>query len=223
MKGLVVVGVVFALMLSGCAAQQQAEDQDLQQQNQALQEQLAKEREKDLQAQNEDLQEQINNLKEEQGKDESQAEEQEDSPQVVINNNGLSPEEAEEGVVVVSSDFVPPSNNSEEIHVVNAAIDYYERAELGDYEGTYSRLNSQDQALLSLEEWVIANTNLDSAAAEFVVYDVYPEGSGWYYVDLMIYLPDGTSQTRTTQFVYEGGSWKKWLTGEEYDMFAGAL
>lgn len=218
-----VVGAVLALTVSGCAGQQQAEDQDLQQQNQVLEEQLAKEREKDLQAQNEGLQEQIDNLREEQEKEENQNEEEENGPQVVINNNGLSPEEAEEGVVVVSSDFVPPSQNSEEVHVVNAAIDYYERAELGDYEGTYSRLNLQDQALLSLEEWVIANTNLDSAAGEFVVYDVYPEGSGWYYVDLMIYLPDGSSQTRTTQFVYEGGTWKKWLTGEEYDMFISAL
>lgn len=218
MKKLMIVGTILALVLSGCTGQQQAEDQDLQQQNQELQEQLAKERENDLQAQKEELQEQIDDLKEE-----NQKEEQENSPQVVIENNGLSPEEAEEGVVVVSSDFVPPSQNSEEVHVTNAAIDYYEHAELGNYEGTYYRLNSEDQALFSLEEWVLANTNLDSAAAEFVVYDVYPEGSGRYYVDLMVYFPDGSSQTRTTQFVYESGTWKKWLTSEEYDMFVSAI
>lgn len=226
MKKLLVVGAILALTLSGCTGQQQAEDQDLQQQNQALQEQLDKEREKDLQAQNEELQEQIDDLKEEEQEEEqeeNQEEEQEDSPQVVINNSELSPEEAEEGVVVVSPDLVPPSQNSEEVNVINAAIDYYEHAELGDYEATYSRLNSQDQALFSLEEWVLSNTNLGSSAAEFVVYDVYPEGSGRYYVDLTIYLPDGSTQPRTTQFVYEDGSWKKWLTSEEYDMFASAL
>ena len=218
MKKLIVVGTILALVLSGCTGQQQAEEQDLQQQNQELQEQLDKERENDLQAQNEELQEQIDDLKEE-----NQKEEQENRPQIVIDNNRLSPEEAEEGVVVVSPDFVPPSQNSEEVYVINAAIDYYEHAELGDYEGTYYKLNSDDQALLSLEEWIIANTNLDSAAAEFVVYDVYPEGSGRYYVDLMVYLPDGSSQPRTTQFVYESGSWKKWLTSEEYDLFASAI
>jgi hypothetical protein len=71
--------------------------------------------------------------------------------------------------------------------------------------------------------WAQANTNLDSAAGEFVVYNVEPTGDpGFYYVDLTTYLADGTSFERRTMFHWEG-YWAHWLTQEEMSMFDGAL
>ena len=73
-----------------------------------------------------------------------------------------------------------------------------------------------------------SNTNLDSAAGEFVVTGAYPADVGnyspTYAVTLSVYLPDGSSFDRTTYFTDEGnGYWAHWLSQEEMDLFNGAL
>ena len=99
-------------------------------------------------------------------------------------------------------------------------------AEIGDYYTTYDLLSYEDQNYYTQDEWVTANTVLDSAAGEFVVTDAYPDDLGLgvptYAVTVTVYA-DGSSFNRTTYFIYEAGYWAHYLTGEEVDMFDGAL
>jgi hypothetical protein len=116
---------------------------------------------------------------------------------------------------------------AEEAAVINAAIDYYQYAESGDYSTTYDLLSSEDQNYYTRDEWVTANTILDSAAAEYVVTDAYPDDLGLgvptYAVTVTVNLPDGSLFNRTTYFIYEGGHWAHYLSEEEMDTFDGAL
>jgi hypothetical protein len=119
------------------------------------------------------------------------------------------------------------AGEAEEAAVITAAIDYYQYAESGDYSTTYDLLSSEDQNYYTQDEWVTANTILDSAAAEYVVTDAYPEDLGLgvptYAVTVTINLPDGSSVNRTTYFIYEAGDLAHYLSEEEVDIFDGAL
>lgn len=192
-------------------------------------------------AKQEALQQEVDNLKkkveeqenEPQQENESQQESEpkSDSPDVIIESNSnwtAPPSQAPQGVVVVSPNYNVQAVNVEEAQVLDAAINYYQFAEIGDYSSTYNLLSTSDQSFYTLAGWVESNTNLDSAAAEFVVTDAYPEdaGAGYpsYAVQLTAYLPDGSSFDRKTYFIDEGdGYWAHWLTTEETDMFNGAL
>jgi hypothetical protein len=116
--------------------------------------------------------------------------------------------------------------SAEEEAVIYAAIDYYRYAESGDYSTTYDLLSSEDRAYYTQEEWVTANTVLDSAAAEYRVTDAYPDDLGLgvptYAVTVTVY-GDGSSFNRTTYFIYEAGYWAHYLSEEEIDTFDGAL
>ena len=170
----------------------------------------------------------------EQQEDGSQVSESEpsDSPEVIIQSNDdwtASPSQAEEGVVVVSPDYDVQAVSTEEAYAIDAAIAYYQAVEIGDYYTTHSLLSVEDQNLHPVDAWVQANTNLDSAAGEFVVTGAYPDstvnpGYPTYAVTLTVYLPDGSSFDRTTYFTDEGnGYWAHWLSQEEMDLFNGAL
>jgi hypothetical protein len=114
---------------------------------------------------------------------------------------------------------------TEEAAAINGAIDYYQYAETGDYYTTYDLLSSEAQTYYTQDEWVTANTVLDSAAAEFVVTDAYQYDLGLgvptYAVTLTVYA-DGSS-VRTTYFIYEDGQWVHHLTSEEVNLFDDAL
>ena len=207
------------------AAQDEA-DQALQAQQQAngdLQKQL-----EDMQAEQDaqekaDLQKQIDQLEADQ---EEQQDQQAQQPVVIESNEDFAaPDEAPEGVVAVAPSYNVDVATQEEVAVLTAAESYYESAEVGDYNTTWNMLSGADQATYSLGDWDYANNQLDSAAGEFVIYNVEPEPytTGWYYVDLTVYLADGTSFDRRTEFVYENGSWRHWLTSEEASMFDQAL
>ena len=150
---------------------------------------------------------------------------------MVIESNSnwtAPPSQAPQGVVVVSPNYNVQAVGAEEAQVLDGAIRYYQAAEIGDYVATYNLLSYSDQAYYTLDEWVESNTTLDSAAAEFVVTDAFPEdvGNGYptYAVTLTAYLPDGSSFDRKTYFTNEGnGYWAHWLNEEEIDMFNGAL
>ena len=161
----------------------------------------------------------------------NQPESQSNPPDIVIESNRdwtAPPSQAPQGVVVVSPNFDVQAVNAEEAQVIDSAIAYYQEAETGDYYTTYSLLSSGDQDLYSESEWVEANSTLDSAAAEFVVNDAYPEdignGSPTYAVMITAYSPDGSSFSRTTYFTNEGnGYWAHYLTEDEEDLFNSAL
>jgi hypothetical protein len=141
-----------------------------------------------------------------------------------IQNLNTTPSEASEGVVV-SPDFNVEAATTEEAAAINGAIDYYQYAETGDYYTTYDLLSSESQTYYTQDEWVTANTVLDSAAAEFVVTDAYQYDLGLgvptYAVTLTVYA-DGSSE-RTTYFIYEDGQWVHHLTSEEVNLFDDAL
>jgi hypothetical protein len=144
-----------------------------------------------------------------------------------IQNTATPASQAPEGVVPVSPEFDADAASAEEAAVINAAIEYYQYAEIGDYNTTYDLLSSQSQAYYTQDEWARANTVLDSAASEYAVTDAYPHDLGLdtstYAVTLTVYLPDGSSFNRTTYFIYEAGFWAHHLTSEEIDLFDGAL
>jgi Zn-dependent protease with chaperone function len=120
-----------------------------------------------------------------------------------------------------------PVGSTEEAAVIDAAKNYYQYAESGDYSTTYDLLSNESQTFYTMDEWVRANTTLDSAAAEFVVTDAYPADIGLgvptYAVTVTVYLPDGSSFERTTYFVNEADHWAHHLSEEEVDSFNGAL
>ena len=129
---------------------------------------------------------------------------------------------------MVSSDFDTAAATAEEAEVINAAIEYYQYAEVGDYYSTYFLLSYEDQDYYTEDQWVAANNALDSAAGEFVVTDAYPDDLGLgvptYAVTVTVYLPDGSSFNRTTYFVDEdAGFWAHYLSEEEVGMFDDAL
>jgi cell division protein FtsB len=250
----VLLGVLFVLVMAlsfgtGCGqGSDTSQSQDLeQQQNEERQEELAAENE-ELAAENEELkaqqeeqeeaaeqkemEEKLADMEEKLEEAESEPQETEepepesDSPEVVIET--ASPSEAPQGVVVVSPEFGSQAVPAEEAEVLDAAIDYYQAVEIGDYYETHSLLSEYDQDYFPVDAWVEANTVLDSAAGEFVVTDAYPEdvgnGSPTYAVTLTLYLPDGSTSFRKTYFANEGnGYWAHWLSDEEMALFSGAL
>lgn len=244
------LAVVMALLfVAGCG---QSSDQgqaleEQQQENAELQEKLEaqeKEQEKaeeqreaaereELQQENEELQKELEAQKEE-GNEPQETSEREsgtpepeaDSPEVVIQT--VSPTQAPQGVVGLTPGYDVQAITTEEEEALRAAIAYYQEVEVGDYYTTHSLLSVDDQNLFPLDTWVAANTELDSAAGEFVVTDAYPEsvGNGYpaYAVTLTVYLTDGSVSPRKTYFTNEGnGYWAHWLSTEEMNLFNSAL
>jgi hypothetical protein len=239
--GLALAGLFVVGSMQQQAAQDQA-DQALQEQQQAnedLQKQLEDMQAKqdaqekaDLQKQIDelkgqqqnaqekaDLQKQIDELKEQQQKQVEQQQPATSGTDVVV----VAPADAPEGVIAVAPSFDTTALAAQEESALAAAQAYYAAVEVGDYNATYSMLSSADQANYSLDEWLYANQQLDSAAAEFVVTGVALADTDWYYVYVDIYAPDGTVSSRTTEFRLEDGRWVHWLTAEEMDMFDQAL
>jgi uncharacterized protein len=119
-----------------------------------------------------------------------------------------------------------PAPSAEEEAAIDAANNYYGYAEVGDYDTTYDLLSQEYQNYYTREEWISANTVLDSAAAVFDVTGAYPDDLGLgvptYAVTLTVYA-DGSSFDRTTYFVYEDSHWTHYLSTEEVNSFDDAL
>ncbi len=225
--------------------EQQQQNEEQQRQNEELQKELEgrekeqqeaekqeeAERQEELKQEVADLEKKLDESEQQQNEPEPEPESNSESPDVVIESNSnwtAPPSQAPQGVVVVSPNYNVQAVGAEEAQVLDGAIAYYQAAEIGDYVATYNLLSSSDQSYYTLDQWVESNTTLDSAAAEFVVTDAFPEdvGNGYptYAVTLTAYLPDGSSFDRKTYFTNEGnGFWAHWLNEEEIDMFDGAL
>jgi len=232
------------MFFTGCgqSSDQQALEKQ-KQKNEELQKQVDKQAKEEAQrkakeekARQAELEEKVDDLQqkvEEQEKEQNQTSgssgtSSDDSSGGTIENSSTSPSQAAEGVVVVSSDFNTAAATAEEAEVINAAINYYQYAEIGDYYTTYDLLSYEDQGYYTVDQWVSSNTVLDSAAGEFVVTDAYPDDLGLglptYAVTVTVYAGDGSSFNRTTYFVNEGGGyWAHYLNEEEVNMFDDAL
>ena len=240
MLAVLVLSLAFAAGCNPDSDQEQALEEQ-KQKNEKLQKQLdeqvkeeARRKAKKEEARQKELEQQVNELQEkveEQEKKQDEQDQQADSPsgssEDDVQNSSMTPAQAAEGVVIVSSGFNSNAATAEEATVINAAIEYYQYAEVSDYYTTYNLLSYEDQNNYTQDQWVAANTNLDSAAGEFVVTDAYPDDLGLgvptYAVTLTVYMTDGSSFNRTTYFINEGGYWAHYLSGEDVDMFDGAL
>ena len=238
--GMLAVLVQSLAFAAGCGlgSDQDQALEEQKQKNEELQKQLDKQKKEEAQrkkkeeeAQQEELEQQVKDLQEKVEKQEKEQDQasgsSEDSSDSAIQNLSTSPSQATEGIVVVSPDFNAGAATAEEAAAINAAIDYYQYAEVGDYDTTYNLLSYEDQNYYTRDQWIESNTVLDSAAGEFVVTDAYPNDIGLgvptYAVTLTVYLPDGSSFNRTTYFVNEGGYWAHYLNDEEVNMFDDAL
>ena len=162
-------------------------------------------------------------MEDEQDKQQEQDKE-ENVKRIVVQQDYAAPDAAPEGVVALDPGYDVDAATQDEVAVLDAANSYYASAELGDYATTWSLLSGDDQVTYPLDSWQLANTNLDSASGEFVVYNVepVPGDPSFYYVDLTVYMADGSSFDRRTMFHWEG-YWAHWLTDEEMAMFDDAL
>jgi flagellar biosynthesis GTPase FlhF len=243
--GVLAVVVLSLAFATGCnlGSDQEQALEEQKQKNEELQKQLEEQKEKEArrkekkeEARQEELEQQVKDLQEKVEEQEKEQQNQEsdssgdsssDTSDESIENSDTSPSQATEGIVVVSSDFNTAAATSEEAEVINAAIEYYQYAEIGDYDTTYNLLSYEDQSYYTRDEWIASNTALDSAAGEFVVTDAYPDDIGLgvptYAVTLTVYMTDGSSFNRTTYFVNEGGYWAHYLNDEEVNMFDDAL
>lgn len=241
--GVLAVLALFLVFAGGCGlgSDQEQALQEQKQENEELQKQIDKQKEEEakrkkkeeeakqaeLEQQVKDLQKQVDQQSEEQDQTtDSSDTSSENTSDGSIENASTSPSQATEGIVVVSSDFNTAAATAEEAEVINAAINYYQYAEVGDYYTTYSLLSYEDQSYYTQDQWVESNNVLDSAAGEFVVTDAYPDDIGLgiptYAVTVTVYA-DGSSFNRTTYFVNEGGYWAHYLNAEEVSMFDEAL
>ena len=110
-----------------------------------------------------------------------------------------------------------------ETEVIEAAQDYYQAVDQENWAYTYDNLDSQTQALFTEEEWYAKNQWFaDNEGLELATMNVVVNGSpSDPVVSVTVYrtFKDGTSITRGTFFVSEGGVWKHRFTEEEIEIF----
>ena len=119
-----------------------------------------------------------------------------------------------------AAEEVPAGSETE---VVEAAEDYYQAVDQENWAFTYDNLDAQTQALFTEEEWYLKNQFFaDTEGLELSTMNVVVNGSpSDPVVGVTVYrtFKDGTSITRDTLFVSEGGAWKHRFTQEEIDIF----
>jgi hypothetical protein len=110
-----------------------------------------------------------------------------------------------------------------ETEVIEAAEDYYLAVDQENWVYTYDNLDSQTRALFTEEEWYAKNQWFaDNEGLELATINVVANGSpSDPVVSVTVYrtFKDGTSITRGTFFVSEGGVWKHRFTEEEIEIF----
>jgi hypothetical protein len=110
-----------------------------------------------------------------------------------------------------------------EIEIIEAAEDYYGAVDQENWAYTYENLDSHTRSMFTEEEWYLKNQWFaESEGLELESIDVVVNGSpSDPVVGVMIYrtFKDGTSITRDTYFVPEGGTWKHRFTQEEIEIF----
>jgi len=97
-----------------------------------------------------------------------------------------------------------------------AVEDYYEAVDRGDWDYTYTNLDSQSRQMFTREEWSLKNqyfaNNGSLNLSSFDITEISPSGT-----EATVSL--GPPYSRDTYFIYEDGSWKHRLSGEEINLF----
>src|SRR5215212_1917019 len=97
-----------------------------------------------------------------------------------------------------------------------AVEDYYEAVDRGDWDYTYTNLDSQSRQMFTREEWSLKNqyfaNNGSLNLSSFDITEISPSGT-----EATVSL--GPPYSRDTYFIYEDGSWKHRLSGEEVNLF----
>jgi hypothetical protein len=110
-----------------------------------------------------------------------------------------------------------------ETELIEAAEDYYQAVDQENWAYTYDNLDSQTQSMFTEEEWYAKNQWFaDNEGLELATMNVVVNGStSEPVVSVSVYrtFKDGTSITRDTLFVSEGGVWKHSFTEEEIAIF----
>jgi Domain of unknown function (DUF4352) len=115
---------------------------------------------------------------------------------------------------------VPPGSETE---LIEAAEDYYQAVDQEDWAYTYDNLDSQTRSMFTEEEWYAKNQwYADDEGLELSTINVVVNGpTSEPVVSVTIFrtFEDGTSITRDTLFVSEGGLWKHRFSQEEIGIF----
>ncbi|MCA1716879.1 MAG: DUF4352 domain-containing protein [Actinobacteria bacterium] len=110
-----------------------------------------------------------------------------------------------------------------EVEIIEAAEDYYQAVDQENWAYTYDNLDSQTRSMFTEEEWYLKNQWFaDNEGLELSTIDAVVNGSpSDPVVSVTVYrtFKDGTSITRSTYFVSEGGTWKHRFSQEEIDIF----
>jgi len=109
-----------------------------------------------------------------------------------------------------------------EAEAEEAAGEYYRAAGVEDWDYTYENLDSETQGLFTRDEWFDKNQWFaDNGEVIYRIDSVDRVGTSAEYLGITLTLTfeDGSSSTRTTYFVYEGGEWKHAFGQEEKDLF----
>lgn len=104
-----------------------------------------------------------------------------------------------------------------------AAGEYYSAAGVENWAYTYENLDSETQSLFTRDEWFQKNQWFaDNGEVVYHIDSVERLGTSGepvVGVSLRLTYGDGSSSTRDTYFVYEGGEWKHAFGQEEQDLF----
>jgi hypothetical protein len=110
-----------------------------------------------------------------------------------------------------------------ETELIEAAEDYYQAVDQENWAYTYDNLDSQTRSMFTEEEWYAKNQwYAENEGLELSTINVVVNGpTSEPVVSVTIYrtFEDGTSITRDTLFVSEGGLWKHRFSQEEIGIF----
>jgi hypothetical protein len=133
-------------------------------------------------------------------------------------------EEVLSTMVLVPQTEKPNNKNSagSEADLRRAVEDYYRAVDRQDWNYTYDNLDSQTRQRFTRNEWTQKNqylANVDPLERSTPQIASEVSTSSPVEVTLTQTFRSGTTGSRTTYFVWEGGSWKHRLSQEEYDLF----
>lgn len=110
-----------------------------------------------------------------------------------------------------------------ETELIEAVEDYYQAVDQENWAYTYDNLDSQTRSMFTQAEWYAKNQwYADNEGLELAAINVVINGSASDpIVSVSVYrtFKDGTSITRETYFVSEGGVWKHRFSEEEIEIF----
>ena len=146
---------------------------------------------------------------------------QAEAPQTKAAQTASSSASATQSASSSASAAQDPAGSESEL--IKAAVNYYQAVDQEDWAYTYDNLDSQTRSMFTEQEWYAKNKwYADNEGLKLSTIDVVVDGpTSEPVVSVTIYrtFTDGTSITRDTLFVSEGGLWKHRFSQEEIGLF----